>query len=61
MEDNWKYSSEMLFDMYQKMLRIRKFEERASECFKKGIVAGNLHLCVGQILLHQLIEAMGTV
>ncbi|MEY7999166.1 thiamine pyrophosphate-dependent dehydrogenase E1 component subunit alpha [Clostridium sp. Mt-5] len=38
----------MLFDMYQKMLRIRKFEEKASECFKKGIVAGNLHLCVGQ-------------
>lgn len=30
------------------MLRIRAFETRAAECFTKGMLAGNIHLCIGQ-------------
>lgn len=43
-----KYSKEMLMDMYKTMLRIRAFETRAAECFTKGMLAGNIHLCIGQ-------------
>ncbi len=43
-----KYSKEMLLDMYQMMLRIRGFESKAAECFTKGMLAGNIHLCIGQ-------------
>ena len=34
--------------MYKMMLRIRAFETRAAECFTKGMLAGNIHLCIGQ-------------
>lgn len=43
-----KYVKEMLMDMYKMMLRIRAFETRAAECFTKGMLAGNIHLCIGQ-------------
>ena len=43
-----KYTKEMLLGMYQTMLRIRAFETRAAECFTKGMLAGNIHLCIGQ-------------
>ena len=43
-----KYAKEMLMDMYKIMLRIRAFETRAAECFTKGMLAGNIHLCIGQ-------------
>ncbi len=43
-----KYSKEMLMGMYKMMLRIRAFETRAAECFTKGMLAGNIHLCIGQ-------------
>ncbi len=43
-----KYAKEMLVDMYRMMLRIRGFETRAAECFTKGMLAGNIHLCIGQ-------------
>ena len=35
-------------NMYQTMLRIRAFETKAAECFTKGMLAGNIHLCIGQ-------------
>lgn len=38
----------MLMDLYRMMLRIRAFETRAAECFTKGMLAGNIHLCIGQ-------------
>lgn len=38
----------MLIDMYKMMLRIRAFETKAAECFTKGMLAGNIHLCIGQ-------------
>lgn len=43
-----EYSKEMLQDLYSTMVRIRKFEEKAAECFTKGMLAGNIHLCIGQ-------------
>ncbi|MFI3174623.1 MAG: thiamine pyrophosphate-dependent dehydrogenase E1 component subunit alpha [Bacillota bacterium] len=30
------------------MLRIRGFESKAADCFSKGMLAGNIHLCIGQ-------------
>ena len=43
-----KYSKQMLKDLYTTMYRIRTFESKAAECFGKGMVAGNLHLAIGQ-------------
>jgi len=43
-----KYSREFLLKLFESMLRIRKFEEKAAECFTKGLLAGNIHLCIGQ-------------
>lgn len=42
------YPKEFLVSMYQDMVRIRKFETKAAECFTKGMLAGNIHLCIGQ-------------
>ena len=43
-----KYSKEMLLNFYRTMNRMRSFEERAAECFTKGMLAGNIHLSIGQ-------------
>jgi TPP-dependent pyruvate/acetoin dehydrogenase alpha subunit len=43
-----QYSKEMLLMMLEGMLRIRKFETKIIECFTKGMLAGNIHTCVGQ-------------
>lgn len=43
-----KYEKSFLVDLYRRMLRIRKFEEQAKECFTKGMLAGNIHLAIGQ-------------
>ena len=45
---NKKYSKEQLTDFYRTMVRIRTFEEKAAECFTKGMLAGNIHLSIGQ-------------
>ena len=42
------YSREQLLGFYRTMLRIRCFEEKAAECFTKGMLAGNIHLSIGQ-------------
>ena len=34
--------------MYEKMLRIRAFEDKVHEAFQKGLVFGTTHLCQGQ-------------
>ncbi len=41
-------SKEQLLSFYQTMVRIRLFEEKAAECFTKGMLAGNIHLSIGQ-------------
>lgn len=38
----------MLLEIYRKMVRIRRFEEKAADCFTKGMLAGNIHLYIGQ-------------
>ena len=43
-----KYSNEQLLGFYRTMVRIREFEEHAAECFTKGMLAGNIHLSIGQ-------------
>lgn len=45
---NKKYSKEMLLDLYQTMVRIRKFETQLTECFTKGMLYGNIHTSIGQ-------------
>ena len=42
------YPLEMLLGMYEEMVRIRRFEEKAADCFTRGMLAGNIHLCIGQ-------------
>lgn len=37
-----------LLKIYEEMIRIREFETKAAECFTKGMLAGNIHLCIGQ-------------
>lgn len=34
--------------MYEQMLTIRRFEEKAIELFEKGLIRGNVHPCIGQ-------------
>ncbi|MDR0485949.1 MAG: thiamine pyrophosphate-dependent dehydrogenase E1 component subunit alpha [Elusimicrobiota bacterium] len=48
MSDISKYPKEMLLGFYEKMVRARKFEETAADCFTKGMLAGNIHLGIGQ-------------
>lgn len=43
-----KYTKEELLVLYRMMVRIRTFEEKAAECFTKGMLAGNIHLSIGQ-------------
>lgn len=43
-----KCSKEQLIGFYRTMVRIRLFEEKAAECFTKGMLAGNIHLSIGQ-------------
>lgn len=45
---NAEYSVGFLTDLYRTMVRIRAFEEHAAECFTKGMLAGNIHLSIGQ-------------
>ncbi len=43
-----KYDKDFLLSLYRNMVRIREFEEHAAECFTKGMLAGNIHLSIGQ-------------
>lgn len=43
-----QYSKELLVDMYENMLRIRKFEVKLVDSFTKGKLAGNIHISIGQ-------------
>ena len=41
-------SNEDKFDLYEKMLRIRRFEERSLRSYQQGHIGGFLHLYIGQ-------------
>ena len=42
------YQPEFLLDLYRKMVRIRKFEERVKYLFLEGVMPGTIHQCNGQ-------------
>lgn len=48
MTDIKKYPRDFVLGLYEMMLRVRRFEEKAADCFTKGMLAGNIHLCIGQ-------------
>ena len=41
-------SSELLLDMYERMRRIRRFEEKAVQLYRQGLIRGYLHPYIGQ-------------
>lgn len=43
-----RHSNDFLLGLYRVMLRIRLFEEAADDCHKRGRLAGNIHLYIGQ-------------
>jgi len=43
-----KPAKKMLIQMYEKMILIRKVEERLMEVFSKGEIPGFIHVCIGQ-------------
>ena len=47
-ESKMNYDLELLKDMYQKMLRIRRFEEQAGQLYGMGKIGGFCHLYIGQ-------------
>ena len=43
-----RLSDEELKDAYYKMNLIRRFEEKAEECYMRGLIHGTMHLSIGQ-------------
>lgn len=43
-----KLSSELMLQLYEKMLSIRSFEDKVHHAFQQGLVHGTTHLCQGQ-------------
>lgn len=43
-----KISNETIIEMYEKMVKIRKFENRAMNLFAEGQVGGFVHLYIGE-------------
>lgn len=43
-----KSDSKMYLHMYEQMLTIRRFEEKAIELFQYALIRGNIHPCIGQ-------------
>lgn len=40
--------SKRYLNMYEQMLTIRRFEEKAIELFEHNLIRGNIHPCIGQ-------------
>ena len=47
-QKNLSYSKELLMGFYDKMLRIRRFEEKAGQLYGQGLIGGFCHLYIGQ-------------
>ncbi len=43
-----EYSKDLLLEMYRRMVRIREFEQAASELFRRGAVKGTVHPYIGE-------------
>jgi TPP-dependent pyruvate/acetoin dehydrogenase alpha subunit len=42
------WSTEQLLDLYRSLCLVRRFEERCLALHRRGLIAGSIHLCVGQ-------------
>ncbi|OYW44717.1 MAG: pyruvate dehydrogenase (acetyl-transferring) E1 component subunit alpha [Novosphingobium sp. 12-63-9] len=47
-QKRYEASTEELLDLYEKMLLIRRFEERAGQLYGLGLIGGFCHLYIGQ-------------
>lgn len=43
-----KYGKELSVKFYREMFKIRSFDEKAAELFTQGLMAGNIHTCIGE-------------
>ena len=43
-----QYGKKTALLFYREMFKIRQFELKAAELFMQGVMAGNIHTCVGQ-------------
>jgi pyruvate dehydrogenase E1 component alpha subunit len=43
-----KQSNKLSIKLYREMYKVRCFDQKAAELFKDGLMAGNIHTCVGQ-------------
>ena len=43
-----EWSSEQLLDLYRRLCLVRRFEERCLALHRRGMIAGSIHLCIGQ-------------
>ena len=41
-------SADTMIEMQRRMLRIRRFDERAAKMLKRGLIPGALHTSIGQ-------------
>jgi pyruvate dehydrogenase E1 component alpha subunit len=41
-------TDEQLEDAYYRMVLVRRFEEKAEECYTRGLIHGTMHLSIGQ-------------
>ncbi len=48
MQEITAYDKSFLLELFENMCTVRRFEETAADCFLKGMVSGNLHICVGE-------------
>ncbi|MDA0902437.1 MAG: pyruvate dehydrogenase (acetyl-transferring) E1 component subunit alpha, partial [Proteobacteria bacterium] len=47
-KDNLEFNKDQLLNFYEKMLLIRRFEEKAGQLYGMGLIAGFCHLYIGQ-------------
>jgi pyruvate dehydrogenase E1 component alpha subunit len=47
-----KYGKKKCLHFYREMVRLRVFDTTASELFTQGLLAGNIHTCLGQEASH---------
>ena len=46
------YTAKELVEALRRMYLIRRFEEKAEECYMRGLIHGTMHLSIGQDHLH---------
>ena len=57
---NKDLTSEQKLDLYEKMVRIRRFEERSLRSYQQGHIGGFLHLYIGQEAVCKTVSVLGS-